>query len=327
MRITPKCDIMFNDQKNMYQKGVILMISIADTARFRQRVIKYSLKNGVTKASIYFKISRNSIYRWMKRYDGTWQSLKDRSHRPKSHPKQHTKQEHDLIMRYYHKNKDDKIVLCMKIREKGYKRSYAVMCQYIRRQGIEKIDKKKYRKNKPYMPAEYPGQKVQIDVKYVPSYCISNGKKYYQYTAVDECARWAYREMYDEHSTYSSLDFLIKLIKAAPFPIREIQTDNGTEWTKALISKNGSKTLFEKQLEEYNIIYHRIRVGTPRHNGKVERQHRTDEERFYKRMRMYSLEDGRKQLKKYNKWSNTIPKICLKFHSPNEVLEKHLGVM
>lgn len=327
MRITPKCDIMFNDQKNMYQKGVILMISIADTARFRQRVIKYSLKNGVTKASIYFKISRNSIYRWMKRYDGTWQSLKDRSHRPKSHPKQHTKQEHDLIMRYYHKNKDDKIVLWMKIREKGYKRSYAVMCQYIRRQGIEKIDKKKYRKNKPYMPAEYPGQKVQIDVKYVPSYCISNGKKYYQYTAVDECARWAYREMYDEHSTYSSLDFLIKLIKAAPFPIREIQTDNGTEWTKALISKNGSKTLFEKQLEEYNIIYHRIRVGTPRHNGKVERQHRTDEERFYKRMRMYSLEDGRKQLKKYNKWSNTIPKICLKFHSPNEVLEKHLGVM
>ena len=263
----------------------------------------------------------------MKRYDGTWQSLKDRSHRPKGHPKQHTKQEHDLIMRYYHKNKDDKIVLWMKIREKGYKRSYAVMCQYIRRQGIEKIDKKKYRKNKPYMPAEYPGQKVQIDVKYVPSYCISNGKKYYQYTAVDECARWAYREMYDEHSTYSSLDFLIKLIKAAPFPIREIQTDNGTEWTKALISKNGSKTLFEKQLEEYNIIYHRIRVGTPRHNGKVERQHRTDEERFYKRMRMYSLEDGRKQLKKYNKWSNTIPKICLKFHSPNEVLEKHLGVM
>lgn len=327
MRITPKCDIIFNDQKNMYQKGVILMISIADTARFRQRVIKYSLKNGVTKASIYFKISRNSIYRWMKRYDGTWQSLKDRSHRPKSHPKQHTKQEHDLIMRYYHKNKDDKIVLWMKIREKGYKRSYAVMCQYIRRQGIEKIDKKKYRKNKPYMPAEYPGQKVQIDVKYVPSYCISNGKKYYQYTAVDECARWAYREMYDEHSTYSSLDFLIKLIKAAPFPIREIQTDNGTEWTKALISKNGSKTLFEKQLEEYNIIYHRIRVGTPRHNGKVERQHRTDEERFYKRIRMYSLEDGRKQLKKYNKWSNTIPKICLKFHSPNEVLEKHLGVM
>lgn len=303
------------------------MISISDIAHSRQRIIKYSEKNGVTKASIRFNVSRNSIYRWKSRYDGTWQSLKDRSHRPKSHPKQHSQEEHDLIMRYYHKNKDDKIVLWDKIRKKGYKRSYAVMCQYIRRRGIDREDRKKYRKNKPYKRADYPGQKLQIDVKYVPSYCVSNGKKYYQYTAVDECTRWTYREMYDEHSTYSSLTFLVNLVKKAPFPIREIQTDNGTEWTTALISKNGSKTLFEQQLEKCDIIYHRIRVATPRHNGKVERQHRTDEQRFYKKMRMYSLEDGRKQLERYNKWSNTIPKICLNFLSPNEVLEKYLDVM
>lgn len=62
------------------------MISISDIARFRQRVIKFSLKNGVMQASIRYKVSRSSIYRWMKRYDGTWQGLKDRSHRPKSHP-------------------------------------------------------------------------------------------------------------------------------------------------------------------------------------------------------------------------------------------------
>ena len=303
------------------------MISISDIARFRQQVIKYSLKKGVTAASIRFKVSRNSIYRWKNRYDGTWQSLKDRSHRPKSHPKQHSQQEHDLIMRYYHRNKDDKIVLWDKIRKKGYKRSYAVMCQYIRRQGIEQIDRKKYRKDKPYQRADYPGQKLQLDVKYVPSYCVVNGQKYYQYTAVDECTRWTYREMYDEHSTYSSLDFLINLVKKAPFPIREIQTDNGSEWTKALTSNKGKKTLFEEQLDKYDIIYHRIRVATPRHNGKVERQHRTDEQRFYGKMKMYNLEDGRNQLKKYNKWSNTIPKICLNFLSPNEVLEKYLSVM
>lgn len=303
------------------------MVSISDIARFRQRVIKYSLKNGVTSASIRFKVSRNSIYRWKNRYDGTWQSLKDRSHRPKSHPKQHSQQEHDLIMHYYHRNKDDKIVLWDKIRKKGYKRSYAVMCQYIRRQGIEQADRKRCRKDKPYKRADYPGQKLQLDVKYVPSYCVANGQKYYQYTAVDECTRWTYREMYDEHSTYSSLEFLINLVKKAPFLIREIQTDNGTEWTKALISNDGTKTLFEKQLDEYDIMYHRIRVATPRHNGKVERQHRTDEQRFYGKMRMYNLEDGRKQLAKYNKWSNNIPKICLKFLSPNEIMEKYLSVM
>ena len=123
------------------------------------------------------------------------------------------------------------------------------------------------------MRAEYPGQKLQVDVKYVPSYCVTNGQKYYQYTAVDECTRWTYREMYNEHSTYSSAQFLANLIKKCPFPIREIQTDNGSEFTNALLQKNcDHKSLFENLLDQCGIIYHRIRVATPRHNGKVERQ-------------------------------------------------------
>lgn len=170
--------------------------------------------------------------------------------------------------------------------------------------------------------------KIQIDVKFVPSYCVADGRKYYQYTAVDECTRFCFREMYDEHSTYSSKDFLEKLFKAFPFPIREIQTDNGTEWTTALLVRDKqSKTMFEQVLEKNDIIYHRIRVATPRHNGKVERQHRTDEKRFYKKIRMYSLEDGRMQLVRYNKKSNNIPKVCLNFRTPNEVLQDHLYVM
>lgn len=119
-----------------------------------------------------------------------------------------------------------------------------------------------------------------------------------------------------------------KLVKAFTFPIREIQTDNGREFTNAYMPQKTSKlSLFETSLEEMRIIYHRIRVATPRHNGKVERQHRIDENRFYKKMKMYSLDDGRKQLLKYNKKSNTMPKICLKFKTPNEVLAEYLGVM
>ena len=188
--------------------------------------------------------------------------------------------------------------------------------------------KTKSAENKPYQRAAYPGQKIQIDVQYVPSYCVTNGKKYYQYTAIDECTRFCYRGLYDEHSTYSSKDFLKKLFKAFPFPIREVQTDNGTEWTAALLVKDKqSQTLFERALDENDIIYHRIRVATPRHNGKVELQHRTDEKRFYRKMRMYSLEDGRTQLHRYNQRSNNIPKICLNFRTPNEVLSDYLAVM
>jgi len=305
------------------------MTSITSEARFRQRVIRYAEKHGVTKASIRHHRSRNAIYEWKAKYDGHWKSLIDKSHRPYSHPRQHTEAEKAMILRHWAREKDDKIVVWDRLRKKGYTRCYNSLVRVLNKwTADDKKAKRKARKLMPYQRAEYPGQKVQIDVKFVPSWCISNGEKYYQYTAIDECTRIVFREMYDEHSTYSSTDFLMKLIKAFSFPIREIQTDNGREFTNAYLPiKTERKSLFEQALEDMDIIYHRIRVATPRHNGKVERQHRTDEKRFYKKMRMYSLADGRTQLVKYNNWSNTIPKICLKFLSPNEVLAKYLGVM
>jgi IS30 family transposase len=222
------------------------------------------------------------------------------------------------------------LVLWWKLRKQGYTRSYGSLLRQVKKLGLRR-EKAKYQRYKPklYQRAAYPGQKVQVDVKYVPSRCVASAVKYYQYTAVDECTRWTYREMYDEHSTNSSADFLHKLLGAAPFPIKRIQTDNGTEFTNALITKNPEEqpSLFERTLQAYEIEYQRIRIATPRHNGKVERQHRTDMVRFYSTMRMYSLTDGRKQIEAYNRLSNQIPKICLDFKSPNEVMEQHLGVM
>ena len=134
--------------------------------------------------------------------------------------------------------------------------------------------------------------------------------------------------MYDEHSTYSAEAFLVELIQKCPFPIQEIQTDNGTEFTKALISNDpNDKSLFELKLEEYKIAYHRIRIATPRHNGKVERQHRIDQQRFYDYLRMFSLEDGRKQLAAYQNKSNHYIKHCLGLRSPIEVLSDYQAVM
>ena len=300
------------------------MTSLASKAHFRQRVIRYSEKNGVTKAANRFHISRNAIYEWKARYDGSWKSLQDRSHRPHHHPAEHTPEEYDLIRRYWYRNKEDRMILWMKIREKGYTRSYKSMCRALKRMQLQSEEKATHSyKPKPYEAALYPGQKVQIDVKFVPSRCVAGDTKYYQYTAIDEYSRLVYREMYEEHSTYSSQDFIRKVIAFYPFKIELVQTDNGTEWTNALISNNPTPTLFEKELIKAKIEYKRIRVATPRHNGKVERQHRTDEARFYGKLRMYSLEDGRKQLARYNRFSNTIPKVCLNYKSPNEVLAEY----
>ena len=75
------------------------------------------------------------------------------------------------------------------------------------------------------------------------------------------------------------------------------------------------------------IPYGRIRIPAPRHKGKAERRHRTDELRFRKHMRMYSLADGRRQLQRYRRQSNTHIMACLGMPAPNEALARYPGAM
>ena len=92
---------------------------------------------------------------------------------------------------------------------------------------------------KPYEKMSYPGQRVQIDVKFVPEACIvgeakAERKKFYQYTAIDEYSRFRYLEAFEEHSSYSSAVFLEHMLQAFKFHVECVQTDNGTEFTKRL---------------------------------------------------------------------------------------------
>ena len=53
----------------------------------------------------------------------------------------------------------------------------------------------------------FPGERVQIDVKLVPSECLvgelhNNEEHYYQYTCIDEFSRFRYLEIFREKSTY-----------------------------------------------------------------------------------------------------------------------------
>lgn len=307
------------------------MKKIAQEAQKRQRYLEYFRKhgNGTATANRYH-ISRKTLYKWNKRWDGTWQSLQDRSRAAHHHPNALSSKEVQLVKRLAKKHRwTDIIAAYQEAAERfGYTRSYASFKQTVHKLREEKgCKKRKKRRNKPYERAPYPGYKVQVDVKYVPRMCSADGRQYYQYTAVDECSRWTFRKAYDEHSTYSSRQFLLALIQAAPFPIRMIQTDNGTEFTKALLTNDPKeKSLFEQTLELADITYHRIRVATPRHNGKVERQHRLDQERFYDSLRFFGLQDLQKQMAVYQRKSNDYIKHCLGMRSPNQILEEYRSI-
>ena len=148
---------------------------------------------------------------------------------------------------------------------------------------------------RPYEQMQYPGQRVQIDVKFVPEACIvgeAKGKKFYQYTAIDEYSRFRYLEAFEEHSSYSSAVFLEHLQKRFPFKIECVQTDNGQEFTKRLgNTENPTPTPFEASLKQCGIRHKLIKPYTPRHNGKIERSHRKDNEYFYATHSFYSFDD------------------------------------
>jgi transposase InsO family protein len=296
---------------------------ITQEAYFRQRMLKYGEKHSVTETTIKYKISRKTFYKWKKRYDGTVESLKDRPKTPHNSPKGQSVEEIKMVIRaWQHDKGGDKLVMWHNCRKRGYSRVYQTFLRTIRKYGKEAIPRQK-RKNKPYESAKYPGQKLQMDVKFVPYECVVDCGKYYQYTAVDEYSRLVYRQMYDEHSTFSSMCFLAECIKFFPFKIKHIQTDNGAEWTKYMAKDKRKKTLFESFAASAGIYLSRIRPYTPRHNGKVERQHRNDQKRFYRSLRMFSLEDGRKQLAAYQKRSMEYPISSLGYKSPLEMLRKY----
>ena len=104
--------------------------------RFRQSLIEYSKKHGVTKAAIKYKTNRQYIYRWLRRYDGTLQSLADRSHRPHHHPNQHTEQELKLIRDMRRRNPNaGLVVFWVKLRQRGYERTIPGLYRVLRKQG------------------------------------------------------------------------------------------------------------------------------------------------------------------------------------------------
>jgi len=296
------------------------METIRQKAFFRQRVLKEVAKGKqVTEAAIKYRISRTSIYRWQKRYDGTVESLYEKSHRPQSHPSQHTLEELKLIRRVWSHNKGLGLVcLHMILGDRhGYTRSVSSLDRAMKKLGIgRKKQRKKRYVPQPYETPKVAGERVQIDVKYVPRDCLVEGMpQLYQYTAVDECTRLRYRVIFDEHSNWNAVRFLHYVRKRFPFDIRCVQTDNGTEFTNALLNP-GKPSEFEQYLKKESIAHKRIRVATPRHNGKVERVHRMDSERFYANRRFYSLEDANRQLQRYQRWDNNFPLLVLGRKSP-----------
>ena len=222
-----------------------------------------------------YKISKSSLMRWNKKFDGTKESLIDKSHKPLSpHPNAHTDEEikwiKDFIRRNPHISMSE---LYGKLRtEKGYSRTAPSLFRILRKMGFY-VNKEKHKK---YDTPSDIGIKWQMDVKYVPKECYSGTTpdKFYQYTIIDEASRERFIYPYKEQSSFSTIDFVKRAILYFGYQPKIIQTDNGLEFTYTM--KTNKIHPLDTLLNELNITHKLIRPRTPRHNGKVERSHKID---------------------------------------------------
>lgn len=303
-------------------------------AKKKEIIVKYAIRHGKSSASRKYQESLSNIKRWSKQYDGTWESLLCKSRRPHSHPRQHTLFEEADITEVWtkHGSKGMEYVYCVLIKDYGYKRTIWGLFHALRRLDLIHKPKKKGRRNyRQCTPCEIPGEKIQIDVKVVPYYCIRgkhriDDKKMYQWTAIDECTRWRFVYGFEEHTPENSVKFLMMLLKAFPFEILTIQTDNGTEFTYKFISDE-KLCPFEEELKQLGINHKLIKPRTPWHNGKVERSHRMDQRYFYEYEHFRNMVDFNDKLKEHLKWTNSKPMRIFKGKSPDEKLREYIWVI
>lgn len=309
------------------------MNMITQKARKKQAVVKYAEKSGKSSASRMYGVSLSSIKRWCKRYDGTWQSLLERSHRPNSHPKRHTAKEEKQIKNSFRKcyARYGWDGVYSDLLRKKYTRSFSGMVYAAKRMELteQKKPPKKSREQRRYPELLEPGEKVQIDVKEVPYNCLRgktlrDGKHLYQWTAIDECTRMRFVYGFEEHTPENTVRFLAMVIKAFPFKIKTIQTDNGTEFTYKFISDERISP-FDKVLNKLGIKHKLIPPRTPWHNGKVERSHRNDQRYFYDWETFRSVEELNEKLEKHLIWSNNKTMRTLGRKSPIQLLAEKLA--
>ena len=141
-----------------------------------------------------YHISKRSLMRWNKRCDGSKESLLDKSHRPKTpHPNSHTEKEIKWIKNYIRRNPGitTNELWWKLMKYKGYKRHPGSLYRVLKRLNI--LFKPKIKDTSKYVPQKYEtpkylGEKWQIDVKHVPTKCITdavpNDTKFYQYTCL-----------------------------------------------------------------------------------------------------------------------------------------------
>lgn len=285
-----------------------------DKIRQRLNLIRLAKKMGVSAACERLGKHRSYYYYWKTRYEkGGWRALSDQSRRPHHMPRLSSQEKVRAVVKARKTTGYGKERIHDKLKNQGIVIPVSTIGSILKREGL--LFKKRRFKTQKKLPRSYnllyPGQRVQMDIKYVPSDLTSYKQKFYQYTVIDECSRMRYVAYHDSIWNKKSVQTLKEAQEYFGFPIECVQTDNGIEFTYNYTAELTAKHKEPKEhpLDTYcnqqNIKHRLIPPGRKELNGKVERSHRTDDEEFYRNYSKFNdikslRKEGKKWLRFYN---------------------------
>jgi len=270
--------------------------------------------------------SERSLKYWLTNFKKLGiEGLENKSRRPKTNPNETPIRIKERIVEI-RKDKDQ----CAKkigwdLEEEGIIIHFQTIQKIIKTEGLtRKYHSRKARTN--YLKKSWvPGEMVEVDIKWVPGRVI--GDRLYQFTAIDSSSRWRYLKVYPFQSNTFAVKFLKKLVSIAPFMIQSVKTDNGSCFTNRYLGYAMSKDPLNVRLHDFDvscnnlgISHYLIDPGKPAQNGKVERSHRTDQEKFYNQLQFKSFEELEYKLKLWNMYYNNTKHCALDGKTPNQVL-------
>ena len=245
---------------------------------WRLKVLQYAAERprNVARTCRHFGISRRAFYKWKQRYDAYGEvGLYDRSRTPRHSPRATPREvvSKILYLRQHYHFGPARIAAYLK-RFHRLTVAPSSVHRLLSKHGMNRLPaNQKHRAHakrwKRYEKAR-PGQRLQVDVKFLER-IPGTQKRFYQFTAIDDCTRIRILKVYDACNQRAAIRFTDEVLRRLPFRVHVVQTDNGAEF----------QSRFHWHLEDLDIRHVYIRPRTPHLNGKVERSHRVDDQEFY----------------------------------------------
>ena len=270
--------------------GQILHANARTTEAIRKEI--YLCKESIAKCAKKFNVNPKTIVKWKKRQD-----QRDLPMGPKTIKSTVLSEAEEIAIVAFRNLTNlplDDVLYSLQDTMPNLTRSSLHRC--LKRHGCSRLPK-------PDLPnlatkkkfKQYPIGYFHVDIAEV-STCEG---KLYLYVGIDRTSKFAYAELHKIQTKVIAADFLRNLIKAVPYKINKVLTDNGIQFTNHEHHKYAFTHIFDRICNENKIEHRKTKVKHPWTNGQVERMNRTIKDATVKSFKYMNHEELKQHLHSY----------------------------